>query len=313
MGADMHKQYHLQEYPMPESFRIYIDRVPIMGVALRRSDAAAFCKGSDRQLAFMREPDNQHDSNAIRIVGSWKGWFLRKEKVLGYVPAEDAAKLVRLGLADSVRPRLLKTYLGTDGFVEIEFQITGPKDLYRTFNPLPPDKEANPAEDQAALGRLDALTEFLKEAPILTSQQLKELSKANGRKTLSRMLATGETYGQASGAPDFLNQPESDFRVHLQSIDNDLSAQVDIVDAACRLYFKTGEVPAPYYPWRIAVILSKRKMKDRERDFLTSWCRHFAFGIGSRYGDLVNRAEKLGGKGGSGGRGRRNDPAATRA
>ena len=53
-------------------------------------------------------------------------------------------------------------------------------------------------------------------------------------------------------------------------------------------------MPAPYYPWRIAVILSKRKMKDRERDFLTGWCRHFALGIGRRYGALVKRAEKLG-------------------
>lgn len=292
----MHKQYHLEEYPMPEGFRIYRDRVPVMGVTMRKGDAAAFCKGSGKQLAFQREPDNRHDPNAIRIMGSWKGWFSRKEKMLGYVPAEDAAKLVRLGLADSVRPRLMKTYLGTDGFVEIEIQVIGPNELYRTFNPPPPATiPTEPAaDDETALTRLDALSAFLKEAPILAPQQLEKRRKAQSRKTVSRMLETGETYGQASGAPNFLNQPEGDFRAHLQSIDNDLSAQLDIVDTACRSYFETGEVPAPYYPWRIAVILSKRKMKDRERDFLAGWCRHFALGIGGRYGELVKRAEKLG-------------------
>ncbi|MCP8896372.1 HIRAN domain-containing protein [Shinella daejeonensis] len=293
----MHKQYHLDEYPIPDGFRIYRDRVPVMGVTMRKADAAAFCKGSGKQVAFEREPNNRHDPNAIRIMGSWKGWFSRKEKMLGYVPAEDAVKLVRLGLADSVRPRLMKTYLGTDGFVEIEIQIIGPKHLYPTFNPPPPPKVVSPAEssadDAAALARLDTLTTFLKGEAIVTPQQLEKLRKAQSRKTVSRMMETGETYGQASGAPAFLNQPEGDFRAHLQSIDNDLSAQLDIVDKACRSYFETGEVPAPYYPWRIAVILSKAKMRDREREFLAAWCRHFAEGRGKRYGELVERANKL--------------------
>lgn len=290
----MHKQYHLDEYPIPEGFRIYQDRVPVMGVAMRRADVAAFCKGSDRKLALLQEPDNRDYPNAIRILGSWKGWLYRKEKLLGYVPVEEAAKLARLGLADSVLPRLLKTYVGTDGFVEIEIQLIGPIDLYRTFSPLPPTKVATPAEQDVALARLKALTAFLMNSPILTEQQRERLSKAHSGETVTRMLETGEAYGQASDAPDFLSLPESDFRAYLQSIDNDLSAQLDIVDAACRSYFKNGEVPAPYYPWRIAVILSKRKMKDRERDFLEAWCRHFAFGIGVKYGELVKRAEKLG-------------------
>ena len=289
----MHKQYHLDEYPIPEGFRIYQDRISVMGVAMRRTDVAAFCKGSDRQLALLQEPDNPYDRNAIRIVGSWKGWLFRKEKLLGYVPAEEAAKLARLGLGTNVLPRLLKTYVGDDGFVEIEFQIIGPIDLYRTFNPLLPTKVATLAEHEAALARLKALTSFLMNAPILTEQQRERLSKARIGETVTRMLKAGETYGEASDAPDFLSLPESDFRAHLQSIDNDLSAQLEIVDTECRSFFDNGEVPAPYYPWRIAVILSKRKMKDRERDFLEAWCRHFASGGGVKYGELVNRAGRL--------------------
>ena len=128
---------------------------------------------------------------------------------------------------------------------------------------------------------------------MLSQQQLKKLRKENESEAVSRMLETGETYGEASGGLEFLNQPESDVLSYLKSIDNDLFAQVEIVNTACREYFKTGEIPAPYYPWRIAVILSKRKMKDREREFLAGWCRHFSLGIGGRYGDLVRRAEKL--------------------
>lgn len=296
----MHKQYHLDEYPLPSGFRIYFDRVPVMGITMRKVDAAAFCKAQGRALALERELGNRHDANAIKLIGSWKGWFGRKSRHLGYVPADMAAKLAATGLADAVRPRLMKTYLSTDGFVEIEFQIIGPKEHYESLHPrkLSPSELRTPQEDahehEKALARLDALTAFLTKTPPLSPAQVEKLRKASSGKTVARMVESGETHGQASGAPAFLNLPEDDFRAHLQSIDNDLSAQVDIVDKACRSYFETGEVPAPYYPWRIAVILSKAKMKDREREFLAAWCRHFAEGRGKRYGEIVERARKLG-------------------
>ncbi|MET4634900.1 HIRAN domain-containing protein [Kaistia defluvii] len=294
----MDAKYRLSGNPIPEGFRIYLDRLPVMGLQQRKRDAAAFCGAQGPELSLEREPSSRHDANAIKVIGSWKGWFGRKRRQLGYVPAEHAAKLISLGLAENVHSRLLKTYLGTDGFVEIEFQIVGPKDLYRTFNPLKPSKALSPEEstaaDDAALARLDALITFLKEAKKPSSQHLEKLRRAQSELTTSRMFENGETYGQASGAPAFLNLPEVDFRNHLRSIDNDLSAQIDIVDTACRSYFETGEVPAPYYPWRIAVILSKRKLKDREREFLAAWCRHFTSGSGERYVALAERARKLG-------------------
>lgn len=296
----MHKQYHLDEYPLPSGFRIYFDRVPVMGITMRKADAATFCKAHGRELALEREPGNRHDANAIKLIGSWKGWFGRKSRHLGYVPSDMAAKLAETGLVSTVRPRLMKTYLGTDGFVEIEFQVIGPKEHYERLRPPKParSEQRAPQEDahehEKALARLDALTAFLTETPPLSPAQVEKLWKASSGKIVARMTESGETHGQASSAPAFLNLPEDDFRAHLQSIDNDLPVQVDIVDKACRSYFSTGEVPAPYYPWRIAVILSKAKMKDREREFLAAWCRHFAEGRGTRYGELVERAKKLG-------------------
>lgn len=57
---------------------------------------------------------------------------------------------------------------------------------------------------------------------------------------------------------------------------------------------KTGEVPAPYYAWRIAIILSKEKQKDKEAEFLQAWCRHFKFCAGTRYQQITARAVKKG-------------------
>ncbi len=53
--------------------------------------------------------------------------------------------------------------------------------------------------------------------------------------------------------------------------------------------------PAPYYSYRIAVILSKQKEVEREKAFLAAWCKHFSeVGIGQRYADLVESARKKG-------------------
>lgn len=123
----MHKKYHLQEQELPEGFQIFRDRCQVMGTALRKEDTAAFCEGSGRQwLEFDPEPSNPHDPNAIKIWGCWHGWLGKRRKLLGYVDKDEAGKIARHGLTQTVRPRLLKTYVGDDGFVEVLFQVLGP-------------------------------------------------------------------------------------------------------------------------------------------------------------------------------------------
>lgn len=131
----MRKKYHLGDQPIPTGFRIYEERLEVLGVQRRRADALAFCHGRGQSLAFVLEPSNPHDANAIRIDGAWKGWLFSKQKHLGYVPREIAARLAEAGLAAMVQPRLLKTYAGTDGYVEIEYQIIGPADRLRDYRP----------------------------------------------------------------------------------------------------------------------------------------------------------------------------------
>lgn len=290
----MEKEYHLSGNPLRDDFRIYVNYVPVKGLALRRTAAAKFCKASKRELSLRREPSNSHDANAIMVMGSSKGWLGRTEKHLGYVPADYAAKLVALNLADLVRARLLKTYVGEDGFVEIEFQIVGPKDLYERFSPRKPRTPFSMDGQGAALARLDALTQFLLKAPVIGRDKIERLRKASFSRTFDIMSEEGKTYGEASGGPEFLNGAEGETQAHLQSIDNDLAAHIEIVETSCRSYFETGEIPAPYYPWRIVIILGKLKEKDRERNFLGAWCKHFPAGNGARYEQLRKRAQKLG-------------------
>jgi hypothetical protein len=52
----------------------------------------------------------------------------------------------------------------------------------------------------------------------------------------------------------------------MKVIDNNLGEQIAIVAEAFSTYLATGEVPAPHYPWRIAVILRRAKMPEAENE-----------------------------------------------
>ncbi|AYC99999.1 HIRAN domain-containing protein [Neorhizobium sp. NCHU2750] len=131
------KEFHLHGQPIPADMRIYEPRLEVMGLSRRKSDGAAFCKGKNRSLSFRPEPNNKHDPNAIAVIATWKGWLFSKQALLGYVPREVAARLSETQLTHSVNPRLLKTYVGRDGFVDIEYQILGPSSDYGRYKPKP--------------------------------------------------------------------------------------------------------------------------------------------------------------------------------
>lgn len=132
----MLKQYHLDSQKIPEGHRLYDERLDVMGVVSCRANAIAFCKAKGQWLEFEPEPSNRHDPNAIKLNGCWRGFFGTKRKHVGYVPREVARQIKKAGLIAEAKPRLLKTYVGSDDFVEIEFQITGPVKRYRDYQPL---------------------------------------------------------------------------------------------------------------------------------------------------------------------------------
>lgn len=147
------------------------------------------------------------------------------------------------------------------------------------------------------LDSLHVLIECLEQTPRLSKPALKALrdkDRARQSGIFIRMMETGETYGQASGENAFLSLPEPDFLAHLRSIDNNLDEQVAIVSRDFSQYLEVGAIPAPHYPWRIAIILRRAKLPEVERRFLAAWCRHFGRVSTGLYSKLAERRKKLG-------------------
>lgn len=110
--------------PIPNGFQIFNARLSVAGIAHRRDDALRFADDSDQTLALEREPGNAYDANAIKVIGVTRG----TRRFIGYVPKEVAEEIVASGLADVVQPRLERIWRSGNGFVEVIFQIIGPKD-----------------------------------------------------------------------------------------------------------------------------------------------------------------------------------------
>ena len=140
--------------------------------------------------------------------------------------------------------------------------------------------------------RLDQLILALETAPVLSEEEAVLRHKAFFRPLFMEMLKTGKRYGELSGTLGHLVRP--DVKEYLRSIDNDLLRQIEITNESVQSWFRNGEKLAPYYPWRITVILRKNKLFSYEKKFLAAYCRHFYGIVGGRYESLSERAEKLG-------------------
>jgi len=80
--------------PEPEEdgkFVRFIDDVMVAGISHYKDNAGLFIFGRVRQIRLEREPDNPHDRNAIRVLGSWKAPDGERVEVeLGHLPKEVA-------------------------------------------------------------------------------------------------------------------------------------------------------------------------------------------------------------------------------
>ena len=108
--------------PMPTGHQIYADRLSIAGIRFRKKDAIRFAKASRQSLRFERQPANEHDPNAIKVIGITP----EGEHFLGYVWSALAAQIVETNLYDQVRPRLMSIYF-QDEYVDVEYQVVGPR------------------------------------------------------------------------------------------------------------------------------------------------------------------------------------------
>lgn len=147
---------------------------------------------------------------------------------------------------------------------------------------------------QASLQEVVALTARLETTPLLSSREQSDRYAAHRQRIFQWMLAKQKSYGEANdfvGVPGFTaGSTEQEFREKLAAIDNDLVEQLLIVRSEVDHYFERGEIPAPYYAWRIGVILRKGKEIRLEAEFLSAFAKHFKGGNGSRYAMIAERA-----------------------
>jgi hypothetical protein len=142
---------------------------------------------------------------------------------------------------------------------------------------------------------LETLIARLERSPVLTAAQESALWDKFREEKIDwiGMALEGKTYNQATGGMEIYNQPEADFKAEIRRTDNDLKVQIDRFNVGLDRWFEIGETHPPYFPERIAIILSKRKELERERRFLAAYSRHFAKPTGYK-NKVVLRAEKKG-------------------
>lgn len=124
---------------IPSGFQIYAWRVSVAGIHLRKEDALNFIRSSGKSLVFERDVANAKDANAIKIIGVAGP----TQHFLGYVPAEVAEQIVGSGLFDVVRARLERAYASGTGYVDVMFQVIGPKSLKQVYLDFPGTKPAS--------------------------------------------------------------------------------------------------------------------------------------------------------------------------
>ena len=132
--------------PIPSGFQIYAGNPGVAGIQHRKAEAIKFANANNQELSLEREPGNQHDANAIKLVGISGA----KKFFIGYVPKEVAEQIVSTGLYDTVKVRLKRIYLGEDDFLEIQYDIVGPKTEKKKFDGFI-DKQPATAEQKEYL------------------------------------------------------------------------------------------------------------------------------------------------------------------
>lgn len=143
-----------------------------------------------------------------------------------------------------------------------------------------------------ALSAVSDIAALLRSRRVVPEQERWQLNHDYRREALKVMLETGATYGEATGAPGTVSQTRDaeEFKRQLRAVDDDLTNQVRILREGLSAYFAHGEWPAPYYAWRIGIILRKAKLPELEAEFLESWAAHFRNGPGARYQAIAKRA-----------------------
>jgi hypothetical protein len=118
--------------PIPSGYQkyVYAGNLTVAGIQYRKAEALRFANSSNQELILEREPNNEHDPNAIKLVGVSGS----KKYFIGYIPKEISEQIVSTKLFDCVKPRLESIYIGKNDYLEIQYGIIGPKANKKQFD-----------------------------------------------------------------------------------------------------------------------------------------------------------------------------------
>jgi HIRAN domain len=132
--------------PIPDGFRLLAQDVEVAGVSHHKEDVLAFARGANQEIAFVPEPDNPHDSNAIAVTGTSSGFVGNRRVLFGHVPADLAKELAKQGLSAKVLARLRNIWISDTEYVIVRFDVMIPKEAEERKPPPKPKKLKVPTE-----------------------------------------------------------------------------------------------------------------------------------------------------------------------
>lgn len=144
--------------------------------------------------------------------------------------------------------------------------------------------------DESNIAAIERLISKIEVTPKLTKREIEKLANRDIVQVFEKLKSGEEIVLNAPPQPESYLFAEGGGGV--KSVDNDITALIDIVQSGIDGYSKTGMYPAPHYAWRIAILLRKDKRPDLEARFLKAYSAKFSDGLGRRYQDLAKRVEK---------------------
>ena len=130
--------------PIPIGYQIFAKNIPVAGMSYRKNDVINFSRTQNQELTIKRELNNQHDKNAIQLIGISGS----NQYIIGYLPKELSEQIISTGLFDSIKVRLTRIYIGREDFIEVHYQIIGPKADKKQFDDFVNNKPADSSQKE---------------------------------------------------------------------------------------------------------------------------------------------------------------------
>ncbi len=119
---------------LPDGSSLWREDEQVAGILHHLKAATAFARGADPKIHFQRDPDNSHDPNAIKVIGTFQQDGTRISAHIGFVSA-DVARLITV-YADGMklRPNLKLIWRGDErpDYLLVKFDILLYPDVGRT-------------------------------------------------------------------------------------------------------------------------------------------------------------------------------------